>query len=134
MLTFLNLPFLFFFVSQRQRYEEEVGSCSKEGRIHCKRVIRLHHIAKLTSVDLQKGSMRKKLCKQSSFRAFSSFKLSWATLCKYGLGRSGVTLLCLTWKFTLHRISPLSICLSSFFPDIYRFSFISESERDLERE
>ena len=57
--------------------------------------VRLHHIVKLTSLDLQKGSMRKKLCKQSSFRAFSSFKLSLATLCKYGLGR-GVMFLCLT--------------------------------------
>ncbi|KAF3840394.1 hypothetical protein F7725_019111 [Dissostichus mawsoni] len=27
-------------VSQRQRYEEEVGSCFEEGRVHCKRVIR----------------------------------------------------------------------------------------------
>ncbi|KAI9516724.1 hypothetical protein NQZ68_013781 [Dissostichus eleginoides] len=30
-------------VSQRQRYEEEVGSCFEEGRVHCKRVIRDLH-------------------------------------------------------------------------------------------
>jgi len=83
-LDFLDSPVFILKASQRQRYEEEVGSCFEEGRIHCRPVTRLHHIAKLTSVDLQKGSPRKKLCKQSSFRAFSSFKLSLATLCKYG--------------------------------------------------
>uniref|UniRef100_A0AAV2KFC7 DNA transposase THAP9 C-terminal domain-containing protein n=1 Tax=Knipowitschia caucasica TaxID=637954 RepID=A0AAV2KFC7_KNICA len=32
--------------------------------------IRLHHIAKLTSLDLQKGSTRKKLCKTVLFQGF----------------------------------------------------------------
>lgn len=32
--------------------------------------IRLHHIAKLTSLELQKGSKRKKLCKTVLFQGF----------------------------------------------------------------